>query len=76
MRKTQHINAEPSLDAQIVARMADLHVQTVLAHIRRGNLKASRATGYRIKPEDVREFIRQLPELSRPGRRKKAAANP
>jgi Helix-turn-helix domain len=66
------IQDDLSLDAKIVARMAGLNYQTVLRHIRNGNLKATRSASYMIKPEDVREFISNLPELSRVGPRRAA----
>jgi hypothetical protein len=61
------------LDVRIVARMAGLHYQTVLRHIRIGNLKATRSQAYVIKPEDVKAFISKLPELTRVGPRRAAA---
>lgn len=73
MNTTQTIIKDgPSLDARIVARMAGLHYQTVLRHIRKGNLKAIKSQAYMIRPEDVRLFISNLPELTRVGPRRAA----
>lgn len=71
MNTTQEIiNDGFSLDAKIVARMAGLHYQTILRHIRNGNLPASRSASYMIRLEDVRLFISNLPELTRVGPRR------
>ena len=70
---TQPINGNDlSVSAKLGARMAGVHYQTILRHIRRGNLKATKAAGYMIRPEDVRQFINDLPELSRVGPRRAA----
>ena len=68
--KTTLMESDHLLDAKIVDRMTGKHLQTILRHIRNGNLKATRSQGYLLKPEDVRDFIQQLPELSKPGRPK------
>ena len=59
--KTTLLESDYFLDAKIVARMTGKHLQTILPHIRNGNLKATIFPGYMLKPEDVRVFIHQLP---------------
>lgn len=72
---TTLLESDYLLDVKMVARMTGKHLQTILRHIRNGNLPASRSQGYLLRPEDVRDFIQQLPQLSAAGRPKKAVAN-
>jgi hypothetical protein len=60
------------LTPKTVAIMADMHPQTIWRYIRTGQLRATKADGYRITVEDTMDFLRRLPQLSKSGRKKKA----
>jgi excisionase family DNA binding protein len=67
---TNQRKVQPTIYTETVAEMTGLTVQTICRHIRNGKLKATKAIAhtYTIEPEDVQDFIRRLPQITKAGR--------